>query len=116
MSKNVFIATSESFSGKSVIVLGLVNMLLGKTKKVGYFKPIIDADPRERNDDHIAAITEYFGLPVKYEDSFAFTRSQALQMMQNKSQGEMIDIIINKYKKLEEVYDFTIVEGSDFVG
>jgi phosphate acetyltransferase len=37
-------------------------------------------------------------------------------MMQNKSQGEMIDIIINKYKKLEEVYDFTIVEGSDFVG
>ena len=28
----------------------------------------------------------------------------------------MIDIIISKFKKLEEVYDFTVVEGSDFVG
>jgi phosphate acetyltransferase len=116
MSKSVFVATSESFSGKSVIVLGLINMLLGKTKKVGYFKPIIDADPKDRNDDHIAAITEYFGLSLKYEDCFAFTRSQALQMMQNKSQGETIDIIINKFKKLEEVYDYTVIEGSDFVG
>ena len=116
MSKSVFIATSEPYSGKSVIVVGLVNMLLGKTKKVGYFKPIINTDPREKKDDHITAITDYFGLSVNYEDSFAFTRSQALQMIQNKSQGEMIDIIINKFKKLEDDYDFTVIEGSNFVG
>ena len=116
MSKNVFIATSEPYCGKSIIVIGLINMLLAKTKKVGYFKPIINADPKEKKDDHIAAITEYFGLSVNYEDAFAFTRSQALQMIQNRSQGEMIDIIISKFKKLEEAYDFTVVEGSDFVG
>ncbi len=116
MSKNVFIATTEPYSGKSIIALGLVNMLLGKTKKVGYFKPIINSDPKERKDDHIAAVTEYFGLSMNYDDTFAFTRSQALQMIQNKSQGEMIDIIISKYKKLEETYDFTVVEGSDFMG
>ena len=56
MSKNVFVATSEPNSGKSVVVLGLVNMLLGKTKKVGYFKPIINADPAEKKDDHIATV------------------------------------------------------------
>ena len=116
MSKNVFIATSEPYSGKSVIALGFVNMLLGKTKKVGYFKPIINAAPNEKKDDHIASVTEYFGLSENYEDTFAFTRSQALQMIQNKSQGEMIDVIISKFKKLEEDYDFTVVEGSDFVG
>jgi phosphate acetyltransferase len=116
MSKNVFIATSEPYSGKSVVALGLVNMLLGKTKKVGYFKPIINTDPKEKKDDHIATVIEYFGLSENYEDTFAFTRSQALQMIQNRSQGEMIDTIISKFKKLEEVYDFTVVEGSDFVG
>ena len=116
MTKNVFIATSEPYCGKSVIVLGVVNMLLGKTKNVGYFKPIINADPKEKKDDHIATVIEYFGLSVNYEETFAFTRSQALQMIQNKSQGEMIDVIISKYKKLEEAYDFTVVEGSDFVG
>jgi phosphate acetyltransferase len=91
-------------------------MLLGKTKKVGYFKPIINADPDKKKDDHIAAVTEYFGLSLNYDDTFAFTRSQALQMIQNKSQGEMIDIIIGKFKKLEEAFDFTVIEGSDFVG
>ena len=116
MSKNVFIATSEPYCGKSIITLGLVNMLLGKTKKVGYFKPIINADPKEKKDEHIATVTEYFGLSINYDDAFAFTRSQALQMIQNKSQGEMIDIIIGKFKKLEEAYDFTVIEGSDFVG
>jgi phosphate acetyltransferase len=116
MSKSIFIATSEPYSGKSVIALGLVNMLLGKAKKVGYFKPIINADSKEKKDDHVAAITEYFGLSENYEDGFVFTRSQALQMIQNKSQGEMIDTIISKFKRLEEYYDFTVVEGSDFVG
>ena len=116
MTKNVFIATSEPYCGKSVIVLGVVNMLLGKTKKVGYFKPIINSDSKEKKDDHIAAVTEYFGLSVNYEDTFAFTRAQALQMIQSKSQGEMIDVIISKFKALEDAYDFTVVEGSDFVG
>ncbi len=116
MSKNVFIATSEPYSGKSIIAIGLVNMLLGKTKKVGYFKPIINNDPKEKKDDHVATVTEYFGLSESYEDTFVFTRTQALQMIQNKSQGEMIDVIISKYKELEEAYDFTVVEGSDFVG
>jgi len=116
MTKNVFVATSEPHCGKSTIVLGIVNMLLGKTKNVGYFKPIINVDSNGKKDDHIATVIEYFGLSVNYEDTFAFTRSQALQMIQNKSQGEMIDIIISKYKKLEEAYDFTVVEGSDFVG
>jgi phosphate acetyltransferase len=116
MSKNVFIATSEPYCGKSIITLGLVNMLLGKTKKVGYFKPIINADPKEKKDEHIAAVTEYFGLSINYDDAYAFTRSQALQMIQNKSQGEMIDVIIGKFKQLEEAYDFTVIEGSDFVG
>ena len=116
MSKNVFIATSEPYCGKSIIVLGLINMLLGKTKKLGYFKPIINGGAGEKKDSHIATVMEYFGLSANYEDGFAFTRSQALQMMQNKTEGEMIDIIISKYKKLEEAYDFTVVEGTDFVG
>jgi phosphate acetyltransferase len=116
MSKNIFIATAEPNSGKSIVALGLVNMLLGKARNVGYFKPIIDPDPKERKDVHIATIIEHFDLAVSYNDAYAFTRTQALQMIQNKIQGEMIDTIIEKCKKLEEAYDFTVIEGSDFIG
>ncbi len=114
--KCFYLAASEPYTGKSIITLGLINMLLGKTKKVGYFKPIINTDPREKKDDHIATVMEYFNLSLNYDEMFAFTRARALQMIQNKNQGEMIDVIISKYKKLEEAYDFTVIEGSDFVG
>ncbi|NEU09523.1 phosphate acetyltransferase [Flavihumibacter sp. R14] len=116
MTKTIFIASAEPHSGKSIIALGLVNMLLGKAQKIGYFKPIINEDQAGKKDVHIETIMSYFDLPINYEDTYAFKRPEALQRLENKGQGEMIDIIINKFKKLEENYDFTVVEGSDFLG
>lgn len=116
MTKTIFIATAEPYSGKSIVALGIVNMLLGKAQKIGYFKPIINEDTKEKKDVHIETIVRYFDLPVHYEDTYAFTRQEALHRLENEGQGEMIDIIINKFKKLEENYDFTVIEGSDFLG
>lgn len=116
MTKNIFIATAEPYSGKSIVALGLVNMLLGKTRKVGYFKPIVNYDPKEKKDVHIKTITEHFALPVNYDDTFALTRQEAMHQLENESQGQMMETIISKFKRLEENYDFTVIEGSDFVG
>lgn len=116
MTKSVFIATAEPYSGKSVIALGLVDMLLGKARRVGYFKPIINTDPADKKDIHIETIVSHFKLPIAYEDTYAYTRQEALRLIEAGRQGEIFDTIISKYKKLEEAYDFTIVEGSDFLG
>lgn len=116
MTKTIFIASAEPFSGKSLIALGLVNMLLGKAQKIGYFKPIINHDPKEKKDVHIQTIIEHFSLPINFEDAYAFTRQEAMRHLESESQGEMIDTIISKFKKLEENYDFTILEGSDYEG
>lgn len=116
MTKSLFIASAEPYSGKSLITIGLINMLLGKAKKIGYFKPIINLDTNDKKDVHIETVLHYFTLPVSYDDAFAFTRQQVLQHMETDSQGEIINTIISKYKKLEEDYDFTVIEGSDFLG
>ncbi|MCF2487199.1 phosphate acetyltransferase [Dyadobacter sp. CY347] len=116
MTKTIFIASAEPYAGKSVIALGLVNMLLSKTKKIGFFKPIISQQEPGRKDKHIEAIIDYFSLPISYEDTFAFTRQEVLQHPESENWGEMINTIITKFKKLEEDYDFTVIEGSDFLG
>ena len=116
MIKTVFIASTEPHSGKSIISIGLVNMLLGKAQKIGYFKPIISQSQPQKKDDHIDTILSYFSLPVMYEDAFAFTWPDAMQQMETESQGEMLDTIIRKYKYLEGKYDFTVVEGTDYLG
>lgn len=116
MIKTVFIAGTEPYSGKSIVSIGLVNMLLGKAQKIGYFKPIITQNQQEEKDNHIHTILNHFELPMSFEDTYAFTWQQAMQRMETESQGEVIDTIIRKFKYLENKYDFTVVEGTDYTG
>ena len=116
MNKGLYIATLESHSGKSLISLGLMRALLGKTVKVGYFRPIINENRDGKKDNHLETVLKYFDLPQDYQDGFAFTRQKVIQKRNEGKTGEIIDTIISKYKKLEENFDFVLVEGSDFSG
>lgn len=116
MNKGIYIATLESHSGKSLISLGLMRTLLGKTVKVGYFRPIIDDVEIGKKDNHIDTVLSYFDLKIPYDDTFAYTRSEIIQKRNEGQSGEIIDTIIRKYKKLEDEFDFVLVEGSDFSG
>ncbi|MFV0566106.1 MAG: phosphate acetyltransferase [Flavobacteriaceae bacterium] len=114
MSKGIYVATIEPNSGKSVVVLGLMDMLLGKTAKVGYFRPIIDDLPSGETDNHINTVLSYFELDINYKKTFAFTRKEVLDLYNQGRSGEVIDEIIKKYKYLEERFDVVLVEGTDF--
>jgi len=116
MNKAIYIATSETNSGKSLVTLGLIRMLLGRTPKVGYFRPIIDDVKNEHLDNHINTVISYFDLPISHDECYALTRSEFVNLRNNDEDGKIIDIIIDKYKKLEEKSDFVLVEGTDFKG
>ncbi|HDZ13497.1 hypothetical protein LCGC14_0580280 [marine sediment metagenome] len=116
MSKAVYIATTEPDSGKSIISLGLMQLLLGKAAKVGYFRPIIDDFKAGEVDNHIKTITQYFNLDIPFSDAYAFTRSEVIQRKNEDRDDEIIGRIIEKYKAVEERYDFVLVEGTSFSG
>ena len=116
MTKTIFIATTEPYSGKSIVALGIVNMLLAKARKVGYFKPIINEDAEGKKDSDIETMVNHFGLQIPYQDTFAFTRQEAMRQMEKEAGGEMINTIIEKVKKLEDAYDCVVIEGSDYLG
>ena len=56
MSKAIYIATSDHNSGKSIITLGLMSILIGKTAKVGYFRPIVEDFVDGELDNHIETV------------------------------------------------------------
>src|SRR5690606_31879299 len=114
MSKGIYVATIEPNSGKSVVVLGLMSMLLGKTAKVGYFRPIIGDLDTDEKDNHLNTVLSYFDIDVDYKKSFAFTRSEVLNLYNRGKSGDVIDEIISKYKYLESQFDIVLVEGTDF--
>lgn len=114
MTKSLYIATLESHSGKSLVVIGLMQLLLGKMAKVGYFRPVIDDVEDHRIDNHIETVITHFGLDIAPQDAYALTQSQVVDLFNDGRQGDILDRIIAKYKKLEERFDFILVEGSDF--
>lgn len=116
MNKAIYIATTEPDSGKSIVSLGLMQSLLGKAAKVGYFRPIIDDFAPGKIDNHINTVSTYFNLDLKFEDAYAFKRSEVIRKTNENKDGEIISRIIEKYKALEERFDFILIEGTGFTG
>ncbi|MEA1785678.1 phosphate acetyltransferase [Arenibacter sp. GZD96] len=116
MSKAVYIATTSPRSGKSIVSLGLMHMLLGKTAKVGYFRPIIDDFKPGSIDNHINTMIRHFDLKLTFEEAYAYTRSEVISKKNQDRDEEIISTIISKYKGVEDRFDFVLVEGSNFSG
>jgi len=116
MSKAIYVATIEPNSGKSLISLGLMHLLLGKAAKVGYFRPIIDDYGPGEKDNHINTVISYFDIQMEYNEAYACTRSEVIQKYNQNKSDEVLDKIIEKYKVIESRFDFVLVEGTDFSG
>ena len=114
--KGIYIATTEPNIGKSIISLGLMQSLLGKAAKVGYFRPIVDNFKPGEIDNHINTVSTYFNLDITFEDAYAFTRSEVIRKKNENKDDEILGRIIDKYKALEKRFDFILVEGTSFIG
>ncbi|MDD4820643.1 MAG: phosphate acetyltransferase [Flavobacteriales bacterium] len=114
MNKAVFVATSHARSGKTSISLGLMNILTGMTKKVGYFRPVISDPIAGAPDEHIETFLSHFNIDMAYDDAFVYTRSQVERLINQGKSDLVISRIISHYKALEEKFDFILVDGSDF--
>jgi len=115
MTNAIYLTTTEPYSGKSIIALGLVNLLAGKTEKIAYFKPVISREDGEK-DSHLEMIASHFKLSLPYEDMFLFTRNEVVKQINSGNEAYIIDTIIDRFKKLQERFDFVVVEGTDFMG
>lgn len=116
MSKNLYISATEERSGKSAIVLGVMQMLLRHVRRPAIFRPVINDWPEGVQDHDIKLILNEFNLEVPYEDTYAYTLSEARELINNGQQAMMLENILKKYKKLESEYDFVLCEGTDFQG
>ena len=109
MNKSIYIITPDSYSGKILVSLGIMQTIIRNTPNVAYFKPILE----RADDNHISTMISQFNLNMKYEEAFAYTRDQAITLKNQGKISEVYDTIINKYKALEERFDFVLVEGVD---
>jgi phosphate acetyltransferase len=117
MADNLYVTSTERKSGKSVISLGLTEMLIRNVDKVAFFRPLIYVDSNQKEKDNdINLISGYYNLDIPYDKMYGFSTEEANEMLSKGKYEELIEKIVTKYKYLEENYDFVLCEGTDFEG
>lgn len=116
MSKSLYIAATEARSGKSAIVLGVMQLLLTHLRKVAIFRPIINDNFHGGRDHDIDLILRHFKLNQEYEQTYAYTLSEAMRMMNDGKHSLLLENTLSKFKQLEEKFDFVLCEGTDYLG
>ena len=115
MSNNLYITATEARSGKSLISLGVMEMLLQKVESVSFFRPIINVNSvHNKQDNDILLISSYFKLGIPYEKMYGYTTTEARNLMSLGRETEVIEGIIKKYNDLKEISAFVLCEGTDF--
>ena len=75
MARNVYITAMEPQSGKSVVALGLMELLSARTDRVGFFRPLVAR--ARRPIPQIELIRGRYGLDSPAEEMSALTDDEA---------------------------------------
>jgi phosphate acetyltransferase len=124
MGNSLYISTTEAGSGKALVALGIINLILRKTTKVSFFRPVIQTttpDPASgqdfpERDEDIELMLQHFGLQQTEEESFGLRSHQMNDFIGQHHIDQAIFSIIERFKALESRSDFILCEGSDYLG
>ncbi|WP_419174121.1 phosphate acetyltransferase [Desulfosediminicola sp.] len=116
MSTNLYITATEERSGKSAVLLGVMQMLLKSIDRVAFFRPVIQEPEPGWEDPVINLVIEHFDLDINYEDAYGLTLQEAQELSNSGQEALLHDIILNKYNALKAEFDFVLCDGTDFRG
>ena len=114
MSNSLYVAAIEPACGKSIILLGVTELISHRINKLGFFRPVIRNQDAPDND--IDLIRTQYSMPTPYESHYAVTYEHALDLSSSGREEELLKLILRKYKQLEQQCDFILCEGTDFTG
>lgn len=111
-SQNIYITGTDEGSGKSVIMLAIMEMLSGYAGNIGFFRPIIHSGAEK--DPLIQLITHRYQLDRPYQSMYGCESDEAHELLAEEQYDELLKIILAKYRALKAQCDQVLCVGSDF--
>ena len=75
MANSLYIAAMAPGSGKSVVALGIMEILSRRIRRIGYFRPVVHSV--KEPDNNIRLIKARYNLDLSYEEMMAYTHEEA---------------------------------------
>lgn len=114
MSDTLYVTSMQARSGKAVVALGLMEMLVGQVDRIAVFRPVI-ADSAEP-DPLIELLRERYQLEIAYEDAYAFTYSDAARVEHEGGTSRLIAQVLDRFSRLRDKFEFVLCIGTDYTG
>jgi len=112
----LFVTGVEPRSGKSAIVLGLMQLLSRDIQRVAFFRPIISASEANPQDHDINLVMSQFRPDMRVSEAYSMTMQKAREMINLGQHEALLEKILNDFNSLKGRFDFILCEGTDFLG
>jgi len=89
--------------------MGMMEVLKARFEKVAFFRPFIER--KEKQDSDISFMLEHFDLDMLYRLSYGFYVDEVEAFLSQNSEKELISRLLEKFKRLQNDYDFIVCEG-----
>src|SRR5919198_2914845 len=109
VARNLYVTAMEPQSGKSVVALGLMELLSPRVDRLGFFRPIVPSG--DGPDPQIELVRRRYQVDASPEGMRALTQEEASAIP---AYDELRKRVVAEYKALEPRFDFILCEGTDF--
>ena len=109
MARNLYVTAMEPQSGKSVVSLGLMELLSPRVERLGFFRPIVPSG--DGPDPQIDLVRRRYRVDASPEEMRALTQDEASSIP---AYDELRKRVVAEYKAVEPRFDFILCEGTDF--
>ena len=109
VARAVYLTAMGPASGKSIVALGLVELLSRRVSRVGFYRPIVQRLP----DNDLELIGSRYEMPDE-RIGYAFTAAERTRAGGATSAG--MERIVERFREIEAASEFVVVEGTDFTG
>jgi len=107
--KSLYISAQEKSAGTLFITMGMMEILKRNIARVAFFRPVIYS--KNTQDGDINFILQRYDLGMNYPECYGFDIEYIENMIANNKVNTLMNQLIIKFKKLEDEYDFVLVEG-----
>jgi phosphate acetyltransferase len=114
VANSLYLASLEPRAGRSVVTLGLMELLSRHIDRVGYFRPVVVSG--QEPDPRIDLIRQRFGLDDAADEQWAYRSDEIADHLAQGTSEEVFKGILARAKDYESRHPFVLYDGTDYTG
>jgi len=110
--KGIYIFGAEPQAGKSVVLLGMMELLSRQVQRLGFFRPLVREEGT--GDEAIRLITDRYHLAFPDRIRYGMTYEKARALVAEEKYDELLNRILEEYGSLQSDCDVVVCLGTGY--